>query len=76
MREKREQIIIHTLTNMSDQLFLARKAKVWKTVLKNDPSMIDKAEVLHSILIMLLGCINMSIIFFCGNFISFVEIMQ
>jgi len=39
MRKNREQVIIYGLTNVSDQVFLARNAKVRKAVLKNDPSM-------------------------------------
>jgi len=42
MRKNREQIKIYTLTNVWDGVFLARKAKVWKAVLKNEPSMLER----------------------------------
>jgi len=44
MRKRREKIIIYSLTNVLDQVFLARKAKVRKAVLNG-------GKVLHSILI-------------------------
>jgi len=43
MRKRREKFIIYSLTNVSDQVFLARKAKVRKTVPKrNDPSTVER----------------------------------